>query len=84
MQSHHHIGHIRALVSADVSTFEPQSVIAQFFRQFIAMPDHISLQIQSGHLNISMLQFMQIVVHGKGKIGFAAAEINNAESTVLR
>ena len=61
-----------------------QLVITIRSGQFTAMPYHIFLKIQPYDVYIKTLQFSEIIIHSKSKIGFSAAKIQDRDLSVLR
>ena len=48
------------------------------------MPYHIFLKIQPYDVYIKTLQFSEIIIHSKSKIGFSAAKIQDRDLSVFR
>ena len=82
VEGHHHIYLIHSLIPGNIPLQELQLFITVFFRQPVAIFNYIGLQVQPDHPHIQPLLHLQIVVHGKGEIGFSAAEINDGQLPV--
>ena len=54
-----------------------QLVKAVRLAETVAAINHVLLQIQTDNAHLIAPQLMKIIIHGKGQIGFSAAEINN-------
>ena len=75
MQSNHHIYLIHPFIRGNISLVKTKLFIPILFCQTAAGLNHIFFQIQSDNPHIILLQFMQIIIHGKGKIGLSTAKI---------
>ena len=61
---------------------EQQLLISVLFTQLITPPDHLFLKIQPDDPDIILLQLMQIIIHGKCQVRFAASEIQDRKLPV--
>ena len=77
VKRYHHINGLIALITTNITDLKGQPVISILLRCFVAVGDHICLQIQSGDLHIPLLQFHQIIVEDESKIRFSASKIHD-------
>ena len=84
MKRHNHIHMAAPFIGCDISLIKMQFFVMIFFCQTAACLNDVRLQIQTDHLDIIAFQLMQIVIHGKCEIGFAAPEVNNIHFSVFR
>ena len=83
VESHHHVHLAAALIAGDISLQEGQLVIAVSARQFPAAADHVLFQIQADNPHVKPTALPQIIIHGKGQIGLAAAKIQDRKLPIL-
>ena len=73
-----HVGGLLCHIILDVAAVELQTVVAVFYRYFIAVVDDILFQVQPCNIGLFVENFGDVIIDHKGQIGLSAAEVDDA------
>ena len=83
VQRHHHV-RVAAGIVSDITLEKLELVISEIRGDPIAKVDDIFLEIKPDNLDLTLLQDLEVIVDRESQIRLAAAEVDDAQRTVLR